>query len=141
MQIRPMTLSCVTAFILLAAGCVTTTTSDNDGRSVRLPTGVTLLDSDRDQCAGSVAIEESIVANAVRSDLVIQPGENVTFAVDADPEDDVEIGWTCVGAASTDRSAIVCPDETDYVRITRGTGNDFVLECYGDRRTSATPSR
>jgi hypothetical protein len=136
MQMRPQGWFCLTAVVALGTGCVTTTTSDNDGRSVRLPTGVTLLDSDRDQCAGSVALEESVVSNAVRSDLVIEPGENVTFAVDADPEDDVEIEWTCVGTASTDRNAVVCPDDTDYVRITRGAGDDFVLECYGDRRST-----
>ena len=61
------------------------------------------------------------------------------FEVDADVDEDVEIGWTCVGEAETDRNTAECPDETSHVRITRAsTGNEFLLECYGDtdRRAS-----
>jgi len=140
MQARLQGLFCLTAFAALSAGCATTGIDDNDGRSARLPTGVTLLDSDRDQCAGSVAIDESGIANAARSDLVIQQGQNATFQVDGDADEDIEIEWTCVGTASTDRNSVVCPDETSYVRITRGTGDDFLLECYGDRGGSSAGS-
>ena len=132
MQLRPQGWLYLTAFAALSAGCVTTATDDNDGRSVRLPTGVTLLDSDRQECAGAVAIDESALGSTRRSDLVIERGQNATFEVDADADEDVEIEWTCVGAADTDREAVECPDETSYVRITRGADNDFVLECYGD---------
>ena len=141
MQARLQGLFCLTAFVAFGAGCATTGTDNNDGRSARLPTGITLLDSDRDQCAGSVAIDESVIANAARSDLVIQQGQNATFQVDGDNDEDIEIEWTCVGTASTDRNAVVCPDETSYVRITRGTGDDFLLECYGDRDPSAGNTR
>jgi hypothetical protein len=132
MQLRPQGWLYLAAFTVLGAGCVTTATDDNDGRSVRLPTGVTLLDSDRQECAGAVAIDESALGSTRRSDLVIERGQNATFEVDADADEDVEIEWTCVGAADTDREAVECPDETSYVRITRGADDDFVLECYGD---------
>jgi hypothetical protein len=124
----------VAALAVVGAGCATTTTSDDDARAARLPTGVTLLDSDRNECAGAVTIDETSVANARRSDLVIQRGQNATFEVDVDRDEDVEIEWTCVGASDTDRDTVECPEETSHVRITRAsTGNDFLLECYGDR--------
>ncbi|HUQ51691.1 MAG TPA: hypothetical protein VM692_05685 [Gammaproteobacteria bacterium] len=134
MQIRPQSWLYLAAFAVLGSGCASTTSTDEDARSARLPTGVTLLDSDRNECSGSVAIDERSVANARRADLVIQRGQNAVFQIDADDNDDVEIDWTCVGAANTDRNTVECPDETEYVRITRATtGNDFLLECYGDR--------
>jgi hypothetical protein len=134
MQIRPQSWVYLTAFAVLGAGCATTTTTDEDARAARLPTGVTLLESDRNECEGSVAIDETAIASARRSDLVIQPGQNATFEVDVDDEDDVEIEWTCVGAAAADRESVECPDATSHVRITRAsTGDEFLLECYGDR--------
>jgi hypothetical protein len=134
MQLRPQRWIHLAAFAVLAAGCATTTTTDEDARSARLPTGVTLLDSDRNECAGSVAIDESSIASARRADLVIQRGQNAVFEIDADDNDDVEIDWTCVGTADTDRETSECPEDTSHVRITRATtGNEFLLECYGDR--------
>lgn len=134
MPIRPQSLVYLTAFAVLGAGCATTTTTDRDARSARLPTGVTLLESDRNECAGSVAIDERLVAGSRRADLVVQRGQNAVFAIDADDDDDVEIDWTCVGAADTDEDTVECPDETSHVRITRAsTGNEFLFECYGDR--------
>ena len=133
MQMRPQSWIYIAAFAVLGAGCVTTSTNE-DSRSARLPTGVTLLDSDRNECAGSVTIDERSIASARRSDLVIQRGQNATFTIDADDRDDVEIDWTCVGSANADRETAECPDDTSHVRITReSTGNDFLLECYGDR--------
>jgi hypothetical protein len=127
---------------VLAAGCATTTTTDEDARAARLPTGVTLLESDRNQCAGSVAIDERSIAGSRRADLVIQRGQNAVFEIDADDEDDVEIAWTCVGAADTDDESTECPDETSHVRVTRAsTGNEFLLECYGDRDRDGRVSR
>jgi hypothetical protein len=124
----------VALLAVLGAGCATTTSNDDDARSARLPTGVTLLESDRNECAGAVTIDETSVANARRADLVIQRGQNATFEVDADRDDDVEIEWTCVGSSDTDRESVECPEETSHVRVTRAsTGNDFLLECYGDR--------
>ena len=133
MHIRPQSWIYVAAFAVLGTGCATTTTTDEDARAARLPTGVTLLESDRNECEGAVAIDESALATARRSDLVIQAGENATFEVEADDDNDVEIEWTCVGAADADRESVECPDRTSHVRITRAsTGDEFLLECYGD---------
>ncbi len=142
MQTRPQGWLCLTVFALLGAGCAATTTTDEDARSARLPTGVTLLDSDRNECEGSVAIDERSVASARRSDLVIQRGQNAVIEVEADDNDDVELDWTCVGAADTERNTLSCPDETSHVRVTRAsTGDEFLLECYGDRDGSTRRAR
>jgi len=134
MQIRPQSLVYLSVFAVLSAGCATTTTTDEDARAARLPTGVTLLESDRSECAGSVAIDERLVAGARRADLVIQPGQNAVFEIDATEDDDVEIDWTCVGTSATDEETVDCPDETSHVRVTRAsTGDELLLECYGDR--------
>ena len=134
MQIRPQNLVLVAAFAVFTAGCATTTTNAEDARATRLPTGVTLLESDRSECAGSVAIDERFVAGARRADLVIQRGQNAVFEIDAEDDNDVDIDWTCVGASDTDEETIECPDETSYVRVTRApNGDEFLFECYGDR--------
>jgi hypothetical protein len=131
----------VTAFAALTAGCALTTTTDDD-RTARLPTGVTLLESDRNECDGSVAIDERVVASARRADLVVQRGANATFEIDGDDDEDVEIEWTCVGASDTERNTTECPEETSHVRVMRATtGDEFVLECYGDGDTSRRARR
>ncbi len=141
MQTRPQGWLYLSAFAVLAAGCATTTTTDDD-RAARLPTGVTLLESDRSECEGSVAIDESVVASARRADLVIQRGANATFEIDADGDEDVEVEWTCVGANDTERNSAECPEETSHVRITRAaTGDELVLECYGDGDSSSRARR
>jgi hypothetical protein len=138
MQMRPQGWLYLTAFAVLGAGCATTTTTDEDARTARLPTGVTLLDSDRSQCEGSVAIDEAAVAGSRRADLVIQRGQNAVFELDTDADEDVEVDWTCVGSANTERNTLECPDDTSYVRVTRAsTGDEFLLECYGDRDGSS----
>jgi hypothetical protein len=132
MQTRPLGLILLAASAVLGAGCAMTTTTDDD-RAARLPTGITLLESDRNECDGSVAIDESVVANAGRADLVIQGGATATFAIDADADEDVEIEWTCVGESDTERDSAECPEQTSHQRITRAsTGDEFLLECYGD---------
>jgi hypothetical protein len=142
MQLRTQSWIYIAAFAALGAGCATTTTTDEDARSARLPTGVTLLESDRSECAGSVAVDEASIASARRSDLVVQRGQNAVFEIDVDDDDDVEIDWTCVGTADTNRETVECPDETSHVRITRAsTGNEFLFECYGDRDNDRRASR
>lgn len=74
MEIRPQILVGLTVFALLGTGCVVTATSGDDARNARLPIGVTLLDTDRSQCAGAVAVDDSSIATARTSDLVIQRG-------------------------------------------------------------------
>ena len=100
MQMRPRGWLLIAGAAVLASGCAVTTSSD-DG-TARLPTGVTLLESDRNECEGAVAIDESAIANSRRADLVVQRGQNATFEVDADGDRDVEIDWTCVGVADAD---------------------------------------
>ena len=139
MSIRPQGWLCLAAVAAFASGCAVTSETDADARPVRLPTGVTLLDSDRNQCDGSVAIDERAVSNARRSDLVVQRGQSAIIEVDADDDDDLELGWTCVGSASAARNTAECPEDTSHVRITRdSTDNEFLLECYGDRDGSTT---
>jgi hypothetical protein len=134
MQTRPQSLVSIAAFVVFSTGCATVSPNNDDARTARLPTGVTLLESNREQCAGSVAIDETSIESAQRSDLVISRGQNAVFAVDEDADDDVEVEWTCVGAVDADRETIECPDDTSHVRVTRGsTGDEFLLECYGDR--------
>jgi hypothetical protein len=118
--------------VAFLAGCALTTTGpDEDSRAARLPTGVTLLESDQNECDGVVQIDEDSVQSAPRSDLVIQQGQNATFEID---EDEDEIGWSCVGESDSDEDTVDCPDATSHVRITRAsTGDDFLLECYGRR--------
>jgi len=139
MQTRPQGWLYLAALAAFSAGCVYgSNTSESDARNARLPTGVTLLASKRDDCAGTVAIDNSVVGSARREGLVVQRGENATFRVGTDAYDDVEVKWTCVGTTASERETVSCPDETSYVRITRATGDDFLLECYGGRGSSAT---
>jgi hypothetical protein len=135
MEVRPQSSVYLAAFVIFGAGCTSlSTTTGGDPRTARLPTGVTLLDSNRAQCAGSVSIDATSFATARRSDLVLQRGENATFELDTDVDDDPEVEWTCVGTAAAERESTECPDYTSYVRITReSTGDNFLLECYGDR--------
>ena len=140
---RPQGWLCLAAVAGFASGCAVTSETDANARPVRLPTGVTLLDSDRHQCDGSVAIDERAVSNTRRSDPVVQRGQNAIIEVDADADDDnVELGWTCVGSASAARNTAECPEDTSHVRITReSTGDDFLIECYGDRGSSTSRAR
>ena len=120
----------------LAVGCVVTTT-DEDAASARLPTGVTLLESDRADCAGPIAIDEDSIQNSANDDFVVQAGQNATYEIDAD--DDVEIEWSCVGAADVEEQSIECPAGTSHLRITRAsTGDEFLVECFGERGVVAS---
>ena len=140
MQTRPQGWLYLSAFAVLAAGCATTTTTDDD-RAARLPTGVTLLESDRSECEGSVAIDESVVASARRADLVIQRGANATFEIDTDNDEDVEIEWTCVGANDTERNTAECPEKPRTCASRAAHGDELVLECYGDGDSSSRAQR
>lgn len=140
MSIRPQGWLCLAAVAAFSSGCAVTSETDASARPLRLPTGVTLLDSDRKECDGSVAIDERAVSKARGSDLVVQRGQNAIIEADANTNDeDVEVGWTCVGSVSAARNIAECPDETSHVRITRdSTGDDFLIECYGERGGSST---
>ena len=143
MTIRPQGWLCLAAVAAFSSGCAVTSEQDASARPQRLPTGVTLLDSDRKECDGSVAIDERAVNSARRTDLVVQRGQNAIIEVGANSDDDdVEIDWTCVGSASAARNTAECPEDTSHVRITRdSTGDDFLLECYGNRGSSTSRAR
>src|SRR5262245_44628221 len=64
MQVRPQSLMFLAAFAVLGTGCASTATSGDDARNARLPVGVTLLDTDRSQCQGTVAIDEASIRTA-----------------------------------------------------------------------------
>jgi hypothetical protein len=120
--------------LALLAACATTT---QDGTSsARLPTGVTLLESDRSDCDGTVRVDEdSIAPSSRRDDVVVRAGQNAVF-----PVEDDDIQWTCVGtdAADTDTEITECPANTSHVRITRSSADDdFLFECYGRRASTS----
>jgi hypothetical protein len=105
---------------------------DEDATYAQLPTGVTLLDSEQDECDGIVQVAERTALRRGSDDLVIRRGQNATFEVDLEDDD---VSWSCIGESGTDeRDEVDCPDATSHVRITReAEGDNFVLECYGDR--------
>jgi hypothetical protein len=126
----------VLAILTAAAGC--TTVGSGGGQSpryARLPTGLTLLDTDSARCAGSVQVREEQAGRTHESELVLKPGENATFTVDVADGDELE--WSCVGEERSVSSEVDCPDATSHVRITRrAEGADLALECYGHRTAS-----
>lgn len=139
MSARVQSWACLAALATLGTGCAVVTT--DDAGAVRLPTGAVLLESDRSSCAGAVALEDDFIRGSGRADLVIQRGGNATFELDADDDDEVEIDWTCVGAAETERDTVECPEDTSFLRITRSNEDEFLFECYGDSDRAVTRAR
>lgn len=115
--------------IVLLAGCASTSGLGERAGGTRLPTGVTLLRSDQEQCSGVVQVYDEKGSNRKeRPELVVRRGENATFVV----KDEDELEWTCVGESSTDSEDVNCPNDTSHVRVTRAaTGGDLLFECYG----------
>jgi hypothetical protein len=128
------------AFVLAAltagAGCATSNPGGGEtSRYSRLPTGVTLLDTDAGRCAGSVQVREEQSGRTRESELLLEPGENATFEVDVDDGD--ELDWSCIGDSRSVSARVDCPDDTSHVRITRrAEGSEIALECYGRRGSS-----
>jgi hypothetical protein len=123
-----------TAFATLAvlAGCATSGTNVANSRYARLPTGVTLLDTDSGRCSGSVQVREEQGGRIHDEELVLRPGENATFNVDIRDGDRLE--WICIGGTRSATNRVDCPDATSHVRISRrAEGADLTLECYGRR--------
>lgn len=130
---NPISFTIVFAVLAAAAGC---TTLDSGGgqtsRYARLPTGVTLLDTDSGRCSGAVQVREEQGGRTRDSELLLKPGENATFAIDVSDGDELE--WSCIGEERSVRSEVDCPDATSHVRITRrAEGADLTLECFGRR--------
>src|SRR5688572_2635285 len=115
--LAPMTLVAGCALLNLDNG------REQDVRSVRLPTGVSLLETDRAECPGVVQIDDDNVSRGRGADLVIQRGQNAAFEIEDDGE---EIGWTCISRSRSDRDSLDCPRDTSHVRIIRESDDDLL---------------
>jgi hypothetical protein len=122
----------IAALLTVCAGCESLGTGpEESSRYARLPTGLTLLDTDSGgRCAGNVQVREE--ESGKRDDeIVLKPGENATFAIE---DDDDEIEWSCIGGERSVGERIDCPDATSHVRILRTADRgDVTTECYGRR--------
>jgi hypothetical protein len=96
--------------------------------AARLPTGVTLLESNEAECIGNIQIDQgSRVVRNQRALIVVRAGENATF-----PLDDTMVRWTCVAESSARSHTFECPRESSHVRVTRSSvEEDLLFECYG----------
>ncbi|HEX2138992.1 MAG TPA: hypothetical protein VHG33_04690 [Woeseiaceae bacterium] len=118
----------------LIAGCATTTPGlgDESGNAT-LPSGVTLLDSDEDECDGTLQVSEDGIdgeGDGMGDAFVVEAGENATFQLDGDDE---EIEWACVDEdGDADEESMDCPSGATHVRVTRAnSGGELLVECYG----------
>ena len=122
----------VIAVFGVLAGCATGSSGGQSSLYSRLPTGITLLDTDTGRCTGSVQVREEQDGRTHDQELLLKPGENATFAVNVAKGDELE--WSCIGDARSVNAEVDCPDETSHVRISRrADGADLALECYGHR--------
>jgi hypothetical protein len=113
--------------MLLMSGCAVSR-SGSEVDDALLPTGLTLLESERAECRGVIEIDDGSIRGRSSSGLVVRQGQNAVFEIG----DDEEVEWTCIGQSSSERDTVDCPRATSHVRITRGaTGDGFVVECYG----------
>ncbi len=120
--------------LLFAAGAVLSGCAHNaaglgeQAGTTRLPTGLTLLDSQKDQCAGNVQIDQgSVAARKPSRDLLVRPGEHGSFKVDSD-----DLKWACIQGNAPNVQTLSCPERTQYVRLTRSEqGGSLLFECFG----------
>jgi hypothetical protein len=121
----------IAALLTVCSGCESLGSGPSESsRYARVPTGLTLLDTDTGRCAGTVQVREE--KNGRRDDeVVLKPGENATFQVDAEHN---SIEWSCIGGERSVSEQIDCPDATSHVRILRTADRgDITTECYGRR--------
>jgi hypothetical protein len=119
--------------LLLLAGCVATSPGLGDETgNTRLPSGLTLLDSDEGECDGTVQLADEMIEDegeGLQAELFVEPGENATFELEEQYD---EIEWACVGEGSADVETVRCPLGATHVRITRAAaGGELLFECYG----------
>ncbi len=79
----------VIAVFGVLAGCATGSSGGQSSLYSRLPTGVTLLDTDTGRCTGSVQVREEQDGRTHDQELLLKPGENATFAVDVAKGDEL----------------------------------------------------
>src|SRR5262245_57639049 len=99
----------IAALLTLCAGCESLGTGPSESsRYARLPTGLTLLDTDTGRCDGTVQVREE-QRGRPDEDVVLKPGENATFEIRNDGDED-EIEWSCIGGERSVNQRIDCPD-------------------------------
>jgi len=134
-----VSLTLIVAALVVLGGCETSGhNATANARYAKLPTGVTLLNTDTGRCSGSVQVREEQSGHVHEQQLVLAPGENATFPVDV--RDGDRLSWACVGdtrsgdTRSVSTNRVDCPDATSHVRISRrAEGSDLTLECFGRR--------
>src|SRR3954465_6180378 len=113
----------VIAALVVVGGCATGHNTTANARYAKLPTGVTLLNTDTGRCSGSVQVREEQSGHVHEQQLVLAPGENATFPVAV--RDGDRLSWSCVGdtrsgdSRSVTSNRVDCPDSTSHVRISR----------------------
>jgi len=136
---KSLSFTLVVAALAAIGGCATSGhNATANARYAKLPTGVTLLNTDSGRCSGSVQVREEQSGRVHESQLVLAPGENATFPVDV--RDGDRLSWSCVGdtrsgdTRTVNTNRVDCPDATSHVRISRrAEGSDLTLECFGRR--------
>lgn len=119
--------------LALLAGCATTTPGlgEESGDEI-LPAGLTLLDSDEEECDGTVQVAEGGMEDdyeGLEGESFVEPGENATFELE---EDDEDIEWACIEDDESDVDEISCPAGATHVRVTRAAdGGEVLVECFG----------
>jgi hypothetical protein len=139
---KSVNLTLLVAALVVIGGCETSGhNATANARYAKLPTGVTLLNTDTGRCSGSVQVREEQSGHVHEQQLVLAPGENATFPVDV--RDGDRLSWSCVGDTRTGDTRSVastrvdCPDATSHVRISRrAEGSDLTLECFGHRSSN-----
>jgi hypothetical protein len=117
----------------LFASCAATTPGLGDeAGSTRLPSGLTLLDSDEGECNGTVQVGDETIegeGEGLQAEFFVEPGENATFELEGGYD---EVEWACVGGDSPEVETMRCPRGATHVRITRASaGGELLFECYG----------
>ncbi|HEU4616711.1 MAG TPA: hypothetical protein VFV10_01655, partial [Gammaproteobacteria bacterium] len=85
----------------LLAGCASTASGlGEEAGTTKLPTGLKLLDSEKQTCGGNVQVGQDATGRALDEKLFVKPGQNGTFEVR-----DSDVRWACVtGDSPTLRS-------------------------------------
>ena len=136
---KSMSLALIVAALVVVGGCATSGhNATANARYAKLPTGVTLLNTDTGRCTGSVQVRAEQSGHVHERELVLAPGENATFPVDV--RDGDRLSWSCVGdtrsgdTRTVSSNRVDCPEATSHVRISRrAEGSDLTLECFGHR--------
>lgn len=118
--------------VTLLAGCVVSTPGLGDESGSALLAGLTLLESDEEECDGTVQVAEGGIEDDyedLEDGSFVEPGENAVFELEDDDED---IEWACIEDDESQVDEITCPAGASHVRITRAMdGGEVLVECFG----------